>query len=67
MVERSWSESVSDLRSRIDLWQLHPIVGIVVAHPSGVVYTNQTGGYSTYAAFSGLDGHVAVLTWENSD
>ena len=38
---------MSDLRSRIDLWQLHPIVGIVVAYPSGVVYANQTGGYST--------------------
>lgn len=32
----------------VDLWQLHPVAGIIVAHPSGVVYTNQAGGYATY-------------------
>ena len=45
--DKAGEKSVSDLRCCIDLWQLHPIVGIIVAHPSGVVYTNQTGGYST--------------------
>jgi len=39
---------VNDPRCQIDLWQLHPVVGIIVAHPSGVVYTNQTGGYATF-------------------
>ena len=45
--DKAGGKSVSDLRCYIDLWQLHPIVGIIVARPSGVVYTNQTGGYST--------------------
>ena len=42
------SDNDYDKARRIDLWQLHPVVGIIVAHPSGVVYTNQTGGYATY-------------------
>ena len=42
------SEHQSDTARHIDLWPLHPVVGIIVAHLSGVVYTNQTGGYATY-------------------
>jgi len=32
-------------RPIIRLWQLHGI-GLIITHPSGVMYSNQTGGYA---------------------
>src|SRR5215467_8770498 len=31
----------------VRLWELHNL-GLIVCHPSGVIYSNQVGGYSTH-------------------
>jgi hypothetical protein len=36
---------VSDEKPIIRLWQLTGL-GLIIAHPSGVIYSNQTGGYA---------------------